>query len=161
MIKRANVKMWYIRILNILGASKCMLKEIYCLFVRQVLEFAAPVWTSSLSKQNIQNLEKLQHYATDIICGTNSLSYEQRMEELSLLSLEERRWAITSKFAVKLAKDPDFNYLFPIRNSRETRSANKYIEPRAFTRRYLVSPIPSYIKLLNAKEKQDRRKTTV
>ena len=137
---------------------KNTLKEIYCLFVRQALEFAAPVWTSSLTKQNIRNLEKLQEYATDLICGpNNTMSYERRLNDLSLVSLEERRWSITSRFAVKLAKDPEFNHLFPVRRSRVTRNSDKYIEPRAFTRRYMVSPIPTYIRLLNEKDKQNKR----
>ena len=152
MISKANIKMWFLRRLKNLGASTCTLKEVYSLFVRQALEFAAPVWTSSLSKQNIKNLEKLQAFATDIILGPNSMSYEQRMRELSLISLEERRWNITSKFAEKFSKDPDFSYLFPQRKSRVTHSSTKFVETRAFNRQSMVSPIPTYMNLLNEKE---------
>ena len=142
------MKTWYLGRLKNLGASESTLKEIYVLFIRQALEFAAPLWTSSLSKQNIDNLEKLQHYATNLICGQNRLTYEQRLDKLSLPSLEERRWQITARFGEKLSCDPDFQHLFRLRNTRETRSACKFTEPKAFTKGYTTSPIPTFIKLI-------------
>ena len=106
-----------------LGASKNTLLEIYKLFVRQALEIAAPVWNSSLSKSNIRQLEKIQCLATNIIIGNSRrLSYEERLRELALVSLETRRWNITAKFAKSLSENPDFEYLFP----RRPAGCNKY-----------------------------------
>ena len=65
LIQKANVKMWYLRRLKNLGASESTLKEVYVLFIRQTLEFVAPLWTSSLSKQNIDSLEKFQHHSSN------------------------------------------------------------------------------------------------
>ena len=123
---------------------------VYKLFIRQGLEFAAPLWTSSLSKKNIKDLEKLQARATDIICGyENRLSYEQRLGVLSLLSLKTRRWAITERFAVDCSKNPKFQHLFKERPYQNTRSKQKYCEIQARTKRYASSPIPTYISLVN------------
>ena len=148
MSKKANSKLFFIRRLKDLRASQSTLVEIYKLFIR--LKFAAPLWTSSLSKKNIKDLEKLQARATDIICGyENRLSYEQRLGVLSLLSLKTRRWAITERFAVDCSKNPKFQHLFKERPYQNTRSKQKYCEIQARTKRYASSPIPTYISLVN------------
>ena len=91
---------WFLRGLKNLGASKTTLLNIYNLFVRQALEIAAPVQNSSVSKSNTRHLEKNQCLATNIIIGNSRrLSYEERLCELALDSLETRRWNITAKFA--------------------------------------------------------------
>ena len=149
-VKKANSKLFFIRRLKDLRASQSTLVEIYKLFICQGLEFAAPLWTSSLSKKNIKDLEKLQARATDIICGyENRLSYEQRLGVLSLLSLKTRRWAITERFAVDCSKNPKFQHLFKERPYQNTRSKQKYCEIQARTKRYASSPIPTYISLVN------------
>ena len=71
------------------------------------------------------------------------------MTELSMISLERRRWNQTSKFAVKLSEDPDFRFLFPLKKFTATRNRAKYQEYRAYTKRFQVSPVVSYVKLLN------------
>ena len=60
MSKKANSKLFFIRRLKDLRASQSTLVENYKLFIRQGLEFASPLWTSSHSKKNIKDLEKLQ-----------------------------------------------------------------------------------------------------
>ena len=159
MVRKANIKMWYLRRLKYFGASICTLKEVYILFIRQALEFAAPLWTSSLSKMNIQNLEKLQSYATNLILGPNKMSYEQRMDRLDLISLERRRWEITSSLENKFSKDSQFQHRFPLWKCRETRSRTKFVEPRALTRRYRLSPVPTFIRLINQKEQHKSNKS--
>ena len=90
-VTKANQKLWFLKRLKHLGASRDTLIEIYNLFVRQPLELACPLWTSGLTKSNINKIEKIQRRVTDIIIGENQLSYSQRMTELSMISLEGRR----------------------------------------------------------------------
>ena len=148
-VAKASKKLWFLHRLKKFGASRETLIEIYNLFVRQNLELAAPLWTSSLTKSEINKIEKIQHRVTDLILGQNRLSYLQRLTELNMVSLEARRWTLTSNFVVKLSKDPEFKFLFPLKSYTGTRNKDKYREYKANTRRFKVSPIPSYVTILN------------
>ena len=67
------------------------LKSIYTTFVRPVLEQSAPVWSSSLTQENSNDLERVQKTAIKIIMSRNYESYESALEQLNLKSLSERR----------------------------------------------------------------------
>ena len=155
LVEKSMPKLWFLRRLKSLGANTQTLTLIYKLFIRQSLELAAPLWTSSLSKTNIDQLEKIQKYATSIITGAQSyqnayIPYEDRLRDLMLPTLEERRWTLTANFARKLSENPDFNYLLQKRSfNRLTRNDTKYIQPRANTTRFQRSPVPTYISILN------------
>ena len=155
-VSKANQKLWFPQRLKKVGASVETLVEMYNLFVRPSLEYAAPLWTSSLSKTDIYRIEKIQRRATDLIIGRNNLSYLDRMTELQMISLEQRRWSLTSKFAVKLSQDPEFKSLLPLKPFTGTRSKSKYIEIKANTKRFQVSPLLTYAKILNQIEVQWR-----
>ena len=121
----------------------------YCLFVRQALEFAVPVWAPSLTQHNSQRLERLQGRAVNLICPTNTLSLSEKLSRLSLLPLETRRKNILRKYAVSLSKNPDFQYLFTVNKYRKTRNSDKFYIRTARTRRYEVSSLPSFLLILN------------
>ena len=48
-VDRANAKLWISRRLKKLGADRDDLKDVYIKQVRSILEFAVPVWHSSLT----------------------------------------------------------------------------------------------------------------
>jgi len=54
------------------------------------LEFAAPVW-NNFSKENIKKIEGIQKRATKMVIEPRALSYEDRLKELGLTTLEVRR----------------------------------------------------------------------
>jgi len=64
--------------------------QLYTQYVRPHLEFASPAWSpwSALDKEN---LEKVQKRAVNAISGLRGASYEERLAELGLLTLEQRR----------------------------------------------------------------------
>ena len=70
--------------------TKSTFKTIFSAFVRPHLEYAAPVW-SPYSKKDIAILEKVQRSATKLVPGIRNLSYHDRLLELDLTTLEERR----------------------------------------------------------------------
>ena len=97
---------------------------------------------------------RIQARVSDIILGENQLTYSERLANLDMISLERRRWIQTSNFAVKLSKDPAFQFLFPLKRYTGTRSKDKYQEYKTNTRRFQVSPIVSYVKIINYLESQ-------
>lgn len=65
-----------------------MWKLLYTSMVRPQLEFVASVWNPS-KKHDIEAIEAVQHKATKICYP--KMKYEQRLENLQLYTLEERR----------------------------------------------------------------------
>ena len=64
--------------------------SLYIQYVRPHLEFAVPAW-SPWSTADVQTLEKVQQRAIKMISGLQGKTYEQRLSELGILSLEARR----------------------------------------------------------------------
>ena len=71
-VQKGNSRLWFLRRLKILGASRSTLLDIYKLFCRSVLEFGAPVWSGALSAKSNQEIERVQKNAMRIISGVYS-----------------------------------------------------------------------------------------
>ena len=80
------------------------LKSIYILFVRSILEQSATVWHSSLTQENIEDLERVQKSATKIILNDIEMTYEKRLAKLGLETLSSRRETLCLNFAIKCTK---------------------------------------------------------
>jgi hypothetical protein len=64
--------------------------RLYVQYVRPHLEFASPAW-SPWQEADKECLEKVQKRAVSMISGLASALYEERLKELGLTTLEERR----------------------------------------------------------------------
>jgi len=64
--------------------------KLYVQFVRCHLEFASPVW-SPWHIGDIEILEKVQRRAVNFITGLKGVTYEDKLKELGILSLVNRR----------------------------------------------------------------------
>ena len=64
--------------------------KLYVQYVRPHLEFAAPAW-SPWTQGDREMIEKVQRRAIRMVSGLRSSTYEDRLKELGLLSLEDRR----------------------------------------------------------------------
>ena len=148
---KARRRIFFLRRLQRLGASQETLKQIYILFVRSILEFAAPVWTGALTqnKKLTNQLEKVQRYVCRVI--RPDLDPKQTQRELKLLSLEERRIQISRKFANRMVKNPQFASFFPRNRRVASRNFGKLIEPKWNKNRYGYSSIPFFVRLINDK----------
>ena len=68
-VSRCNSKMWVVRRLKKLGASRSDLIDIFCKQIRSILEFAVPVWNSALIGEDIAKLERIQKTFLHILLG--------------------------------------------------------------------------------------------
>ena len=59
-VKKANGRMELLRKISLFGASWDEMKNIYILYIRSLLEQSSTVWNSGLTKENIQDLERVQ-----------------------------------------------------------------------------------------------------
>src|SRR3989441_8033171 len=62
---------------------------LYKTLVRPILDYCIPVWRPYL-KKDIMQLEKIQKRYTKMIKGCRRITYEQRLDNLNLTTLEER-----------------------------------------------------------------------
>ena len=67
LVKKANARMALLRKVASFGAPLEDLKTIYVLFIRSILEQSATVWHSSLSEENIKDLERVYKSAVRMI----------------------------------------------------------------------------------------------
>mgnify|MGYP007089950330 CR=1 FL=1 len=58
-------------------------------FIRPILEQSAPVWHSSLTEENSEDLERVQKAAARLIMGGYHMSYKSSLKELHLETLKE------------------------------------------------------------------------
>ena len=125
------------------GASVSDMKDIYILFVRSLLEQSATVWHSSLSQQNINDLERVQKLALKIIFGQFT-NYENSLLKLDILSLLERREQHCLQFALKCTKNPKTKHMFPENLKKKRKiscSTCKYRETKKIVNHLYATPV--------------------
>ena len=111
--KRATKKLWVILRFKALGGTREQLLSVYQLRIRSTLEFAAPVFHSSMTQDQCRQVEMVQKKAFAIILGLGYRSYEFALETLKQDRLDSRRESISLNFALKCSKSPRHNSMFP------------------------------------------------
>ena len=91
LFKRAMNKMWMLRNLKRMGASKHELLDIYIKHCRSILELAVPVWNSMLTKKEVKQLERAQKIGLAIIEGDSYSNYQNSLISFDILSLEKKK----------------------------------------------------------------------
>ena len=154
LIQKANSKMRLLHKLVGFGIDKEDLKIIYILYIRSHLEQSCQVWHSSLTLENITDLERVQKNALKIILQEEYSNYAHALEVLGLESLFDRRESLCLSFAKKCtrSKNKQICSMFPLKNiekSMNTRKTEEYHVNMAKTDRYKNSAIPHMQRLLN------------
>ena len=156
LVKKANARMQLLRKVASFDAPVQDLKEIYILFIRSILEQSAPVWHSSITEENSNDLERIQKSAVKIILKDNFKGYKRGLAQLGIESLEERRKELCLNFANKCVKNTKLEHMFP-RNDKShvmgTRKEEAFKVQHATTGRLKKSPIIYMQNLLNQQEK--------
>ena len=155
LIKKAMSNMWILRRLKNKGIAVNDMLDVYKLKVRSILELACPVWHSSITAKETNDIERVQKTAFHIILGDSYHSYSSAMSVLDLEKLEKRRDNQCYKFAQKFSKDQRQKDKFiprtraSIKRKRKVGNKGKFYPPFTRTARYKKSAIPYFIKLLN------------
>ena len=151
MVSRANRKLWFLRRLKALGATSEDLKDVYVKQIRCILEYAAPVWHSSVTVEDSVQIERVQKSAMRIILSDKYLSYKNALVHMQLETLYDRRERLCTKFAKKCFRNKKFHKWFKT-EQKETitrQRYNKFCSVYSRTERYNKSPISYLTKLLN------------
>ena len=149
--RRGTKNLWVLIRFKQLGGTTDQLSLIYQTKVRSILEFAAPVFHSSLTSDQSRQIESIQKKALAIILGNEYESYETALTKLSLERLDLRRTNLCYSFALKCSKSVRHSAMFPLNNMsiHNTRHPKRYLEPSCNTSRYFNSSIPYMARLLN------------
>ena len=152
--QKGYARLWMLRRLKPLGASVDELLDVYEKQIRSILEFASPVWTSGLSNDEINQIERVQKAAFSIILAERYRNYEHALRVLDRDKLSERRTGINLKFAQKAFKSAKYNHWFcesnPTYQQEKTRSAIPDLVPvQARTNAFAKSPIAYLTNLMN------------
>ena len=92
--KKGYARLWMLRRLKKLGATKEEMKDVYQKQVRSILEMAAPVWQAGLTQQEVKQIERVQRIALHIIMGDEYISYDNALTSLECENLTDRRYRL-------------------------------------------------------------------
>ena len=82
LVRKANMRMQILHKISKFNPKKEYMINIYNLCIRSILEQACPVWNSSLSEENKEDLERVQKCAMKIIHPY--LTYEESLFQSDL-----------------------------------------------------------------------------
>ena len=128
------------------------LVSVYVGYVRPTVEYASPVWHSSIGKKQTQQIERIPKKACYIILGSNYTTYNDALDLTGLQTLEVRRLQLCYEFAQKCTTSDRYSDWFP-RNinhsySMSLRCPSTYQVPKYRTNRLVTALSPFFLDFL-------------
>ena len=136
---KASSRLYFLLLLRRSSVSKCDLLHFCESYIRPILEYACPVWHSSLTNEQCQRIETIQRRAMSII--DKQSDYLNVCKANNLLTLYERREMLCRTFFNSIFKSEScLNYLLPSPRCSEAvsklRHYSNYIPNAAKSERY-------------------------
>jgi hypothetical protein len=152
-IGKAYGRMWVVRRLKTLGASRARLIDVLQKQVLSVLNLGVPAWDCFLTSQERADLERVLKTGLRIIWGHSYTTFEQVLLESGLKTLQETRNKIVRKFVRKSTYNNKFQNWFCRQNETNftTRLNNRKPFKPVIARHefYRRSCIPTLTELAN------------
>ena len=143
---KAASRLHFFRLLARSGASVGDLKCFYTSVLRPIMEYACPVWHSSLSVAQSDALESIQKRAMCLVC--RSVDYKSACIILGIDDLKSRREQLSIKFFNNcvISTESCLNYLLPEKRDQaiidKLRKSSQYRLSQSRTVKYSKSFIP-------------------
>ena len=137
---RRNV--WFLFHLREAGIMGMNLYRLYCCYLRSRVEYLSAAYHSMLLKGQAEALERLHRYSLRLCFGFDG-DINQKMDDLNIQTLGERRLRRSDSFIRKAAANPRFQHLFPLRpeTDRNLRGRRHIQEVRSKTERRHNGPL--------------------
>ena len=150
---KARRKLWVIRRMMQLDLTVYQLFDVYIKEVRSVLEYAVPVWHSSLTKKEKSEIESIQKVAFRMILKHSYSSYSHACAFFGTVTLEQRRLDICLKFALKNIKSNQSLFEPPPKHEKLRKRNLLVKEYKCTSKRFQKSSLPFLAKLANESQK--------
>ena len=147
---KARRKLWVLRRMMNLDLDEFELFDAYKKEIRSILEYAVPVWHSSITRKQSAQIESVQKLAFRMILKESYSSYKSACNHFQTNTLKQRRLDICKRFALKNLESP--NSLFECTNP-DPRLRIRRTKVRGYkcnTKRYQKSSLPFLANLLNS-----------
>ena len=161
-ITKVNSRMELLRKCKSFGATEAEMVKLWVTYCRPILEQSCSVWDSSLTEENISDLERTQKSFCKLVLQNKYYSYENSFLFFNLDSLQTRRKILNTKFAQQGILNKKLNDLFPINEKHYNfRKPEKYKVLSANTEKLRRGSVIQMQHLLNSKEIQITDNETV
>ena len=127
---------------------------VYKSYLWPILEYAAPLWHSSITEYQSRQIESIQKRVSRNILGNCFIDYGQALDMLHLETLSDQRMNLCKQIVQKAFTSNLFVDWFPPPNTSHSmtlRSLRMVEDFHGSTKRFHNSPIPYSIRLLNGK----------
>ena len=155
--KKVTKNLWLLIRFRDMGANREQLVSLWHQKGRSILEFASPVFFSTITVEQSRDIENCQRKAFAIILQKDYKNYEQALKTLVQEKLVDRRLTAAIKFGEKCLVNPKHEDMFPrSQPGRQNIRAERkpFEEYFCRTARYYKSSIPAITRLLNEKYHQ-------
>ena len=144
-------RLYTLCILKKSNGSRADMVTVYTTYIRPILEYASPVWHTSITSKQSNKLEFIQKRALKIIVGYN-VEYPNALTITNLDTLSSRRDSLLLSFGKKLMISEHHKHLLPlpksISSTRQLRNMSGFPTIKCNTERYRKSTIPHLARIL-------------
>ena len=150
---KASKRIWILRRLMELYLDTDIILDVYRKEIRSVLEYAAVVFHSGLTKKQSDALESVQKLVLKMLSNHLNLNFSANEAYIYFMTepLEGRRLEACKTFIKRTLKNPTHSNMFrECSNNYDTRNKYKrFVVPQCKTTRFMTSPLAFLSSLAN------------